>query len=202
MTTTESTPELRHPTLAAALAAFQAELPSIEKGNTVRVPTKSGPAYSYDYADLSDVSARVLPLLGRHGLAWVTRPYLQDNLLVLEYRLLHESGEDITGLYPLGAAATPAQQMGAAITYARRYTLCAVTGVAPGGDDHDGPPAPQPAQAQPGPPADYLDLLAGVTSRETGQALWQRAGAEGWLNADVQAAITARVSVIATGGDA
>jgi hypothetical protein len=57
-------------------------------------------------------------------------------LFVLAYRLGHVDGGEICGFYPLGTG-TP-QQLGSAITYARRYCLCAVTGVAPGGEDDDG----------------------------------------------------------------
>ncbi|WP_181158355.1 ERF family protein [Microbacterium sp. MYb64] len=128
-----------HANLAEALAAFQAELPTIAKGNTAKVPTKNGGEYKYSYADLKDVSEVVLPLLGRHGLAWTAQPTLVGEHFVLRYALMHESTDQgIEGLYPLpDPAQTPPQSLGSAITYARRYTLCSVTGIAPGGDDDD-----------------------------------------------------------------
>ena len=43
------------PNLAAALAAFQAEAPTVSKGKTAKVPTKAGGSYSYTYANLADV---------------------------------------------------------------------------------------------------------------------------------------------------
>jgi hypothetical protein len=123
--------------LAAALAKVQAELPSIAKDKTGKVEgvSKNGRPFSYEYkyADLDDVSAAVLPLLGKHGLAFTAWPTLNDGQFVLAYALLHESGEERTGIYPLPSSGTP-QQVGGVITYARRYTLCAVTGVAPGED--------------------------------------------------------------------
>lgn len=132
----------QHESLAAALAAFQAEIPTIRKGNTATVKSDKG-NYSYDYADLADVTEVVLPLLGAHGLAWITVPTFDDvRGFGLHYELRHETGESISGVYPLPAPSAAAQSIGAAITYARRYTLCAVTGVAPGGDDQDGPPSP------------------------------------------------------------
>ena len=120
--------------LAAALAAVQAELPRIHKGQTATVPMKTGGQYSYTYADLADVSAAVLPLLGKNGLAFTTWPTLAGNRFVLRYELLHSSGESKGGEYPLPMDAG-AQALGSAITYARRYCLCAVTGVAPDDDD-------------------------------------------------------------------
>lgn len=122
------------PQLNAALAAVQAELPRIEKGKTATVPTKAGGQYSYTYADLADVSAQTLPLLGKNGLSFTAWPTLIGNRLVLRYELLHSSGEQKAGEYPLPMEAG-AQALGSAITYARRYCLCAVTGVSPDDDD-------------------------------------------------------------------
>jgi hypothetical protein len=122
------------PALNAALAAVQRDLPRIDKGKTAEVPTKAGGKYTYTYADLADVSAQILPLLGQHGLSFTTWPTLTGNRFVLRYELLHESGESKGGEYPLPADAG-AQALGSAITYARRYCLCAVTGVAPDDDD-------------------------------------------------------------------
>lgn len=125
--------------LAKALAAFQLELPAVRKGETARVTgeTKSGKpvSYSYAYADLSDVAKVVLPLLGKHDLAFTSWPTLTPRGFVLRYELLHTSGERLTGEYPLGKPDAGAQSVGSAITYARRYCLCAVTGVSPDEDD-------------------------------------------------------------------
>jgi hypothetical protein len=122
--------------LAAALAAFQADLPAIKKTKTADVPTKSGGKYSYGYAGLAEVAAIVLPLLGKHGLSFTAKPTLIDGRFVLAYRLLHTSGEYEEGFYPLPSSGS-AQEYGSAITYARRYALCSVVGVA-AEDDDDG----------------------------------------------------------------
>lgn len=121
--------------LTAALAAVQAELPDVRKSETATVQTKTGGSYKYSYADLAAVSKAILPLLGKHGLAWVTKPTITEGRFVLVYQLRHVSGEMETGEYPLPTG-TP-QEIGSAITYARRYTLCSVTGVAPESDDDD-----------------------------------------------------------------
>lgn len=121
--------------LTKALAAFQAALPHIAKGNTAEVPTKNGGKYKYDYADLTDVSEVILPLLAQHGMAWTALPTYSEFGFALHYELRHESGEKVEGYYPLPSASP--QEIGSAVTYARRYALCAATGVAPGGDDDD-----------------------------------------------------------------
>ena len=116
--------------LHAALAALQATLPRIGKDATGQYGK---------YADLADVSAAVLPLLGRHGLSFACTPTLtEDGAFVLDYALRHVSGETLGGRYPLPDMKVGPQQLGSAITYARRYCLCAVTGAAPDSDDDDG----------------------------------------------------------------
>ena len=88
--------------------------------------------------------------------------------VVLAYSLLHKSGGAVAGEYPLPRDGSP-QAIGSALTYARRYALCAVTGVAPGGSDDDGAAAeayarrPQPQPEQPDPAvADLNDAKAHV----------------------------------------
>lgn len=126
--------EPRWPNLGKALAAFQAEAPRVGKGNVANAGT-----YQYRYADLADINEAVLPLLGKHGLSFSSKPTLSDGRFVLAYTLRHASGEEDGGEYPLpDPTKTSAQQIGSAISYARRYTFCAITGIAPGGDDDDG----------------------------------------------------------------
>jgi len=124
-------------TLAAALAELQTKLPRIGKDKKAKVRTKTGADYTYDYANLATVSREILPLLGEFGLSFTARPTLRDDgKFVLAYSLLHVSGEREDGVYPLPSGGTP-QEIGSAITYARRYCLCAVTGAAPDDDDDD-----------------------------------------------------------------
>lgn len=124
----------KHANLAAALAAFQLSLPKVGKGNTAKVTSDKG-NYSYKYADLSDVSAVVLPALAAHGLSFSSKPTLTDDgRFVLAYVLRHEIDGEDAGTYPLPSNGTP-QSIGSAISYARRYVLSAISGVAPDEDD-------------------------------------------------------------------
>jgi hypothetical protein len=115
--------------LATALAAFHAELPEVHKGST-------NPAFKSKYADLADIVKVVLPALAKHGLAWITRPILTEDGFVLAYELRHTSGDSVSGEWPLPdpTKAKP-QELGSAVTYAKRYALSAVTGIAPDEDD-------------------------------------------------------------------
>lgn len=138
--------------LASALALVQTKLPEIDKSKTATVAgkTKDGKPFSYDYAyaDLAAVTKEILPLLGDNGLSWMTKPTIkEDGRFVLAYKLMHTSGDCEEGEYPLPQSGTP-QEIGSAITYARRYTLCSVTGVAPEQDDDDGAAAGAPKKTR------------------------------------------------------
>jgi hypothetical protein len=141
------------PALNAALAKVQAHLPKLERDRDVTVPTKSGEPYSYSYATLANLSEVVLPLLAEQGLAFTAFPGSgSDGKFRLIYSLLHESGEERSGEFPLSGDGG-IQQLGGRITYARRYCLAAVTGIAADEDDEShladtGPGTAQRAQRQ------------------------------------------------------
>lgn len=127
-----------HPNIYAALAAFQRHLPPLTKGSTANVPTKSGGSYSYSYADLSVLVEAILPMLAAQGISWVCVPTVEEGKLILRHGLFHgASNTSIEGVYALPERGTP-QEIGSAITYARRYTLLSLTGTFPAGEDDDG----------------------------------------------------------------
>lgn len=144
--------------LATALVKLQGQLPHIPKGEKGKVEgvTKQGKPFSYEYsyADLHGVSAAILPLMSDVGLAFTARPTINaDGKFVLAYSLIHESGESIDGEYLLPDPERYKQQdIGGVITYARRYCLCAVTGVAPAEDDDDAQAASKTKPAKPAAP--------------------------------------------------
>ncbi len=121
--------------LAAALARVQAELPKLERDRTVTVQQKNGDTYSYSYATLANLTETVLPLLAKHGLSFVAMPGAgTDGKMCVRYQLLHESGESLGGEFPISGEGG-IQMIGGRITYARRYCLAAVVGVAADEDD-------------------------------------------------------------------
>ena len=128
-----------HETLAAALAAAQAAMPAIVKDRVAKI----GPGREYRYADLATILATVRPVLGAHGLALTQRTQIRGEAIVLLTELRHASGEVLDSEYPVAAIGARHQDMGGALTYARRYALCGLVGIAADEDD-DGAAAPAP----------------------------------------------------------
>jgi ERF superfamily protein len=139
------TTRLRHATLAAALAAFQAEVPQMQKDETAKVKSEKA-NYTYGYAGLDQFVEIVEPVLGKHGLSITSISTFDDKgNFILEVKLLHESGEELgPSIWPLPdpRRAGP-QDIGSSMTYGRRYLGWGLTGTFPGGIDDDGQKAQQ-----------------------------------------------------------
>lgn len=132
--------------LAKALAALQAEMPVIPKGQRANVKMKSGETYSYTYASLHDVTRVIYPLLAKHGLSFTCAPQVRpDGTGTVGGVLLHTSGESVSSSLPLFGRT--AQELGSSLTYARRYLLGCLTGVVTD-DDEDGTLADKAAQTE------------------------------------------------------
>jgi hypothetical protein len=132
--------------LASALAKAQAELVNPEKSLTATLPAERGqPERSFRYAPLSGGLDIVRKTLGRHELATIQSTAIdrESGTIKLTTTLAHASGEWIASEWPVCALAdlsTP-RRMGAALTYARRYALFTLIGIA-GEDDLDAPDHP------------------------------------------------------------
>lgn len=140
-------------TLAAALAKAQAELTNPEKSLTATLPAGSpGEAdRTFRYAPLASGLDIVRKCLGRHEIAVVQTTAIDQEagLVRLTTMLAHASGEWLSSDWPVCAIAETASphRMGAALTYARRYALFAMVGIA-GEDDLDAPDLLAPSAAK------------------------------------------------------
>ena len=129
-------------TIAAALAKAQAELVNPEKSlvATIRSPFPREGDRAFRYAPLSSGLDIVRKGLGRYEIATIQTTAIDKDagLLRLTTVLAHSSGEWISSEWPVCAIAdiASAQRMGAALTYARRYALFTLVGIA-GEDDLD-----------------------------------------------------------------
>ena len=126
--------------LLESMAKAQAEFTTLPKD-------KSG--YGYKYTDLDTVISYVRPILSKNGIGFIQMlSTLEGNKSAITTRLFHTSGEwleDTTPLPDVAMAKTnAAQNLGAAITYMKRYTLCAMLGIS-SDEDVDGATAPRPA---------------------------------------------------------
>jgi hypothetical protein len=133
--------------LAAALAKAQAEIANPEKSLTATIvsPFPREAVRSFRYAPLSSGLDLVRKCLGQHEIATVqTTAIDQDNNLIkLTTTLVHASGEWVSSdwpVCPISETAAP-HRLGAALTYARRYALFTLVGIA-GEDDLDAPDLP------------------------------------------------------------
>ena len=141
MTETETAPvKTGTPNLNKALSQLQGELPRIKKTKTAEVKDQQGKIvlYKYDYADLGEVVADIGPLLAKYGLAFHCGPTINPadrREMILVWALLHESGEEKTGEWPLGPVNQKPQSLGSAITYGRRYSFTAATNIVLEDDD-------------------------------------------------------------------
>src|SRR6202165_1980557 len=132
--------------IAAALAKAQSHLSNPEKSltATIRSPFLREPDRTFRYASLASGLDSVRKTLGEHEIATIqTTSIDQDGQIRLTPLLAHASGEWISSDWPvcsISETATP-HRMGAALTYARRYALFALVGIA-GEDDLDAPDIP------------------------------------------------------------
>jgi ERF superfamily len=138
-------------TLAAALAKAQVELINPEKSlvATIRSPFPREADRTFRYAPLSTGLDIIRKSLGQHEIATIQATGIdtEAGLLRLTTVLAHSSGEWISSDWPVCQISdiASAQRVGAALTYARRYALFALVGIA-GEDDLDAPDVrPNPA---------------------------------------------------------
>jgi ERF superfamily len=130
--------------LASALAKAQAELINPEKSLTaiIRTGRPGERERSFRYAPLSSGLDIVRKTLGQHEIATLQTTAIDQTagMVHLTTTLAHASGEWIASDWPVCAVAETAnpQRMGAALTYARRYALFTLVGIA-GEDDLDTP---------------------------------------------------------------
>ena len=111
--------------LAKALCAFQAEMPKAGKDGV-------NPFFSGSYITLETLLATATPKLTEHGLAVSQVACGMGSVTTI---LMHTSGQYISGNLTLTPEKDTPQGAGSAITYARRYSYSAITGVVADVDD-------------------------------------------------------------------
>jgi len=134
-------PVRRSPSIAAlaqALAKAQGQLEGAAKKGL-------NPHFKSKYADLSSVWEACRTPLSANGLSVLQFPSGQGATVTVTTILTHSSGEFLEGDFSMTATQHTPQGIGSCLTYARRYALAAVVGIAP--EDDDGNAASEPKKA-------------------------------------------------------
>lgn len=160
--------------LIKALIKAKAEFQPIEKD-------KLNPHFRTKYASLDSVLDAVTPALCKHGLV-IVQP-LQSGR-VLNTHLYHESGEVMTSTFELPDV-SDIQKIGSALTYARRYSVCALLGITADedSDGNAGKGGDRPASSPR--PANQSSLLIGDNIKQIRESLKiDKNWAVAWLRAN------------------
>jgi hypothetical protein len=135
--------------LFEALAKWQATKPTLDKARTATVRSEKG-NFSYRFADLSDV-IEVAQSAATYGLSTYQPQLIINGQTVARAYLVHQGGGFIFCDAPVlvrqaGRSFSAGQDWAAAYSFARRYALCGVLGIAAGIDDDDNTPQQQQGQ--------------------------------------------------------
>lgn len=117
-----------------ALAKFQNECPNVPYDAEVSVRLKNGGIYKFEYATLQKVRETVAPILSKYGLA-ISQVFDGSNIITI---LGHKDGGMLQSVMPLpNREGKTNQEIGADITYFRRYSYVSILGLA-ADEDEDG----------------------------------------------------------------
>lgn len=132
-----------------ALSKFQKEIPKIIKNKPIK--NKSG-AVVYHYAPLEEIVEQVKTSLESNGFSYTLKTKQENNSITVFCEAHHVSGyTDITDItVPIGSDYMSAQQqVGAALTFAKRYAFCDAFGIMTGDEDTDAVATEEPKKEQP-----------------------------------------------------
>lgn len=118
-----------------SIAALTAALSKAQGEITGAVKDADNPFFKSHYADLQSVWDAIRGPLSKNGLAVMQLPGMEGSAITVETVLSHSSGEWMASTLSMVPVKSDPQGVGSAITYARRYALQSVAGVAPMDDD-------------------------------------------------------------------
>jgi hypothetical protein len=127
--------------ISTALSKCQAELKNPSKSS-------KNPFFKSNYANLDSVIEAVKGPAAKFGLSYASGVVENDKGMVLTTRLMHSSGQWLEDQLPLIGKLDTMQAIGAAITYARRYSIQSLFGVTGEEDDDGNSVSQQPKQRQ------------------------------------------------------
>jgi hypothetical protein len=150
--------------LNTALATAQGQMQSAKFN-------RQNPHFRSKYADLASIWDAIREPLTKNALSVTQTTHLSDGAFTLTTVLRHASGQWVSSEYPLPTNAKP-QEYGAALTYARRYSLSAIVGIAADEDDDaesiKEAPVKISERAKPVPPSKAAEALVGMVTMSHG----------------------------------
>ena len=120
--------------ISAALAKAQGAFKNPTKDRTAQIKSDKG-QYSYTYATLADSLEAIREALSANGICLVQPTRMEGEILMVDTRLSHV-GQFFECEFPVIKFPALPQAIGSALTYARRYALSTMVGIA--GEDDDG----------------------------------------------------------------
>lgn len=136
--------------------------------------SSTNPHFRSKYADLSACVEAVIDALNKNGIGLMQKTYECKDGVMVETVFIHESGEIMEGgLLHVPATKHDAQGFGSCLTYARRYSLMAATGLAP--EDDDGNRASQKPSIDANVMADHLTAIQDATDEDSLKKAYQAA---------------------------
>ena len=169
--------------LSTALGKAESEFPQIKRSQKVNFATAGGTRIKYSYAPLSEIFDAIRKPLAENGLAISQPMTIIDGKLIVETVLSHSSGEWISGQILIESQKLDPQSIGSALTYARRYSLSALLGIASEEDD-DAEGAMDRGKSE---PEEDICPIHGVPFRKftkDNQEWWSHKTEDGWCNKD------------------
>lgn len=125
--------------ISKALSNAWKEIKNPKHNQTVKVKTKTGGSYQFEYTDLAGILEEIKPHLSENGLMVIQDTYTTDTenafAVTVKTRILHESGEWIESNPLMFPVPNNIQDMGGLITYMKRYSLSAMLGISTEEDD-------------------------------------------------------------------
>ena len=125
----------------AAMAAFKANPPRIEKDKTVSYPA-GGKTVSYTHASLANVTKKINAGLSKHGLSASWETLQNEKEIKVTCTITHKQGHSestsLTASPDISGSKNAIQAIGSTISYLERYTILALTGLATSDMDNDG----------------------------------------------------------------
>ena len=125
----------------AAMAEFQRTCPTIKKTARAKIQTRGGGSFEYSFAPLDEIMGTIQPIMGPLGLSVSWRSKFEKDAVIVSCRISHtfghheESGDVPMPVVQGDGGANPQQRVGIATTYAKRYSLLGIIGMAPEDDD-------------------------------------------------------------------